>query len=210
MDQFTTSLAVTILIGGVNAYQTYLTRKQLKLQAEAMDKSAKKAAKVTLVLPWKYAYGPTLVMAALMALSWIPYFVNKPIARGELLYILEHGTDTPFNANDPRLRVTANGSLLLSYRDSYHVAAVGFHYYGTGDIKDAPGLQKSELYDIENGPIVMRIKPDAQFIEAANRERGTSYALLLVPKNVQMDQFSVLRQAESIGVIILQTAAGPP
>jgi hypothetical protein len=40
--------------------------------------------------------------------------------------------------------------------------------------------------------------------------RNTNYALLLVPNGVEMEQFSTLRQAISMGVIPVQRALGPP
>jgi hypothetical protein len=205
--KFWTPLAVNIVGVGFMWWQVRIMKQQIAtLPSQRSTERIERERNLS-----RRLYFPVILMVILIVVSWIPYLLNKLIPPEAVLYILEHGTDTPFDPNNPLLGVTANGNLLLSYRDSYHVAAVGFHYYGNGNIKDAPNLQKSGLYDIQDGPIIVRIKPDEHFIQAANRgERNTSYALLLVPNNVQMDQFATLREAESVGVKIVQRASGPP
>lgn len=152
-----------------------------------------------------------MIIASLITsgVGWYRTRSALPPSAGQ--YMTSWGSDTPFNPKNPLLRVVADGNLLYRFRHSYKAGAVAFHYYGLLDINDTPGLQKSALYDIEHGPITMRIKPDAQFIEAVNKgQRNTQYALLLVPKNVQMNQFAVLQQAKSLGVVVVQITAGPP
>jgi hypothetical protein len=40
--------------------------------------------------------------------------------------------------------------------------------------------------------------------------RGTTYAILLVPKEVSLGSFSTLRQAEGLGVKVIGAGGGPP
>jgi len=121
------------------------------------------------------------------------------------------GQSEPFELSNPLLRVETDGTFLSSYQKDYRLAAVAFRYYGNGDIKDASNLQKSGLYDIENGKITIFIHLDEQFMRTMQHgEIRTNYFLLLVPNKVQPSQFSTLRQAESLGAKILQGGAGPP
>jgi hypothetical protein len=87
---------------------------------------------------------------------------------------------------------------------------VAFRYFGNGDILDSRDLQKSGLYDIKDESITIFIHLDQSFVETMRRERGTSYYLLLVPKAVQMDQFTTPREAESLGVKLIDGRSGPP
>lgn len=73
--QFWVSLTVTVVIGLVNTYGTYLTRQQLKLQIRTIPTS--KQQKSSPSISRKYLYGPTVVMVLLAAVSWIPYFLGE-------------------------------------------------------------------------------------------------------------------------------------
>jgi hypothetical protein len=91
------------------------------------------------------------------------------------------------------------------------VAAIGFRYFGTTDVKDTGELNKTDLYDIYPGDNTLVIVWNNKFIEELNRlQGGTNYGVMLVPNGVGMSQFSTIRQAESMGVIIIGRASGPP
>jgi hypothetical protein len=108
-------------------------------------------------------------------------------------------------------RIHVDGDAIISYKDDYKLAAVGLHYFGTTDINDVSDLNKTDLYDITPGDLTLVIVWSSKFLEELNRVHGgTNYASMLVPNKVGMNQFSTIRQAESMGVIIIGLASGPP
>jgi hypothetical protein len=101
------------------------------------------------------------------------------------------------------------GHLLFRYRSRYKLVGVCFHANTiASDVRDRV-LQKSVAYDIVDEPEALRIDLDEGFQKEELSVRGTSYALLLVPKNVSPSQFSTIRQAEAMGAVMVQGTTGP-
>jgi hypothetical protein len=97
-----------------------------------------------------------------------------------------------------------NGKSLMVREDQYKIAIACFVYDGSVDILDAPKIQVSSLYDINNNiPVAI-----VTWGEAYNQYRmkmsakGTNIALLNVPNGVLPTQFTTLRQARALGVKI--------
>ena len=101
--------------------------------------------------------------------------------------------------------MTVSGDRVWSYRDNYRLATGCLVYDGAGDIKDAPYLQQSSLYDIRHGNIAMVAKYGEAFPKYMQEQHaaGNFVVLFLVPLGVTTSQFSTLRQARSLGVKII-------
>jgi hypothetical protein len=206
--KFAATLAVNVIGIGFMYWQVQIMKQQIS--ALPSSRSAQRIERERKFV--KRLYIPVVLMIVLILASWIPYFVGTAheIPEGPILYMPLFGPNQPFEPSNPILRVDAEGRLLLSRKQDYRLAAVAFRYYGNGDMKDSPNLQKSGLYDIENRMVTIFIHPDRQFIQTMQNEARTFYYLLLVPNRVQIDQFATLRQAESLGVIIISSGMGPP
>jgi len=122
-------------------------------------------------------------------------------------YVFEWGVAA--GSND--LKLGTNGQWFSSKSSGYKLAAIAFHYRGDLDVLDTSDLQKSALYDIVPGTVMMRIKTDDAFRQRfKSGARVTNYVLLLVPHGVSMEQFSTLREAIAVGVIAVSRTSGPP
>jgi len=109
------------------------------------------------------------------------------------------------------LEVRADGLCFTGKEKTHYIASVAFHWDGTVDSNDAEIELKSAPYDIVNHEIVMKIPRQAKYLdEVAHGARMTNYALLLVPKSVELSQFMTLRQARNLNVIVVSARGGPP
>jgi hypothetical protein len=107
--------------------------------------------------------------------------------------------------------ILADCDALAKYRERYKIVGVAFHYAGTTDRLDTPLESKSEPYEIETGTKNIVIKNSVEFEQEMSKGyRGTTYALLLVPKGVTTSQFTTLRQAYGFNVLSVGGASGPP
>ena len=157
-------------------------------------------------------------MSAVFALSLVLsvlgiIFMPPKIPDESIKWMTSWGPVLPFDPSHEKLGINANGHLLLQrFGADYRIAGVAFHYFGTGDIKDSTGLQKSGLFDLEDRQINMYIFPDQKFTQEVVQAHlgATTYFLLVIPKSVRLDQFSTVRQAESLGAIALDGNGGPP
>jgi hypothetical protein len=112
---------------------------------------------------------------------------------------------------DNALKVIIYGAALVENTHVSRIAVVCFHYYGTTETMDATGLQKSNIFSVTKNEIPIVIRLDDQFIsEVRSGTRGTNYVLLSVPDNFDMNQFTTLRQAHSLGAEILQLVSDGP
>jgi hypothetical protein len=110
--------------------------------------------------------------------------------------------------SDFRSSFIVDGDALYSFRDDYGVAAVAFHNPTEQDWKDITELVKSNIHDISHGEIAIGWVFPPEYVKAPIK--GTQFVAILVPNKVRMDQFTSLRQAESMGVKIVGLAGGPP
>src|SRR5690348_16896819 len=102
----------------------------------------------------KRLYRPVFGMAGMLLLVWVPFFPgSKTPSPGGMDIMPSFGMVRPFDLASPKLYVLVNGSTLSRYAKDCHLGAVAFRYYGAGDIKDTPKLQKSGLYDIDNSSL---------------------------------------------------------
>jgi hypothetical protein len=100
--------------------------------------------------------------------------------------------------------MTVHGPVFASRRSGYKLAIGCFIYNGQQDILDAPYLQVSNLYDIKDGDETIKAFFADYFLNYFHQVKafGISIALLNVPNGVQPSQFSTLRQARALGVLI--------
>ncbi len=116
-----------------------------------------------------------------------------------------------FEAGQWHSHMHVDGNAILSYKDNYRVIGIAFHASGAVDMKDIDSLNKTGPHDIAAGDIPMTIDFDSKFLdEMSHGVRGTNYTALLIPNTVEPSQFSTIRQAESMGAIIIGRASGPP
>jgi len=159
-------------------------------------------------------YWPTITMIGLMLLTGYDVYdrhhPTSPVS-GTLMTYWGSLTPAPQPIDNIRLMVTTNGAYFAKYKTTSRLAAVAFRYYGTSDILDTTGLQKSGLFDITDQPISLVMKVDSQFTDTMKRgDTETIYYLLLVPRDVTMEQFNTLRQAQLAGVKLMESHGGPP
>lgn len=154
-------------------------------------------------------YGPIAVLVALVLLAWIPHLRNPEPLAGNVITrwgMVDHKEGHPY-----QFVIVVSGKYLQSYREEYQLDALCLHYDGTQDYVDAPGLQKSALYEIRDVEVEMIITADEAFVkDFKSGMKGTNYIAILVPKGVSMDQFSTLRQAFALGITGRGSVYGPP
>jgi hypothetical protein len=103
------------------------------------------------------------------------------------------------------------GDLLAKFADRYRLIAICFQSDGMRDIDDEEDVSKSTIYDIRQGNILMGIPWTDRYTQKfAEGQHGTTYQVLLVPKQIRKYDFSTTRDAVDHGVIVLQTIGGPP
>src|ERR1022692_1700055 len=101
-----------------------------------------------------------------------------------------------------------NGSLLRSRRSGYKLAIACFVYTGQQDILDTPYVQIGNLFDIRDGPIHVTagfadyFKTYLAQLSAQVNMHKIDIVLLNVPNGVQTSQFTTLRQARALGVLM--------
>ena len=194
------STLATVVMILLAAIQAWYQRRQVQLMLKS-SKSRLAAIKAPL---WS-AYGPLLLTVAVgTAIAWSPFFLPRSDQEPPLLSWGPLG-------NKNILGVIANGRAVWSKRDDFRLAGVMFHYSGTLDRYDVSGLSKSQLYDIEQGYVLIMISPTSGFLDENHRGiAGTTYLLLLVPNRISMSQFETIHQAQRLGVVVLGGGEGPP
>jgi len=117
--------------------------------------------------------------------------------------VLSYGGSSPSSC-----AMTINGSALESRMLGYKLALGCFVSDGSTDILDVPYLQIGNLYDIKMGPETIQANYAPYFLDYMTKSHaiGISVALLIVPNGVQPSQFSSLRQARALGVLIPEIA----
>jgi hypothetical protein len=166
------------------------------------------------------------IMALLMLFTWgaVAYdlydrssFGQDPIrsVKEDVGIIREWGLVNHEEGKPHQVQLFADGKRILSYNPSfqsgYRLALICFRTDGTQDYLDIERLQKSALYDIQNTGMRIILIVDEEFVEEWKQGmRGTNYFLFLVPRGVEMNQFSTIRQAQALGTIQLAGRAGPP
>jgi len=121
-------------------------------------------------------------------------------AKSDLPLVLSYGGDGGGTA----CGMTVQGKLLMSRKPNYKLAIGCFVWDGREDILDAPYLQLSNFYDIREGNIQMQAVYSEYFINYRVQIHAAALhvALLNVPNGVQLSQFTTLRQARALGVLI--------
>jgi hypothetical protein len=141
----------------------------------------------------------------------IPYadFQSPRLALGAIITYGGGHIEVPEHRGEAPITVDGDG--VLSYKDDYKVMGVAFHDFGKTDMRDISDLSETGLYDIVAGDIQMMVQFSGQFIsEFGNGARGTNYVALMIPKTVSPSQFATIRQAESMGAIVIGRGSGPP
>ncbi len=153
--------------------------------------------------PIKVPLYPFVISAVLALAAWLPYYLGPPIINLDAGAALTSWGFYPQNSTTPtECLLTVNPNKLGRYRLTYRVGAIVVRYNGSPDFKDATPLYKSTLYDIpESGsPFAVVIAIDSVFLKS---QGAPNFQLLLVPKNVHMEDFSTLRQAEAMGAKVI-------
>jgi len=93
-----------------------------------------------------------------------------------------------------------------------HLMAIAYHYAGDVDVADVKDLQKSALFDIRKGPQTLIIRANDDFLSevTSGRHRLTNYSLLLVPRSIEKDSITTLRNLATVGGKVLWSGSGPP
>lgn len=192
----------TVLMLAAAIYQAVLTHKTFQLAAKG------KKDKDKLKRP---PYWPLVLIVVIgIGIAWLPELSSSQIKEKAVFNQAMVGWG--WNTQNPQtgfIRVDTH-ALFPNYHQ-YHMAGVAFHYDGRQDYKDVSNLSKSVLYDIVDQPYVEIIVPfNQRFVEEMKVEKHTNYALLLVPDKVTLDQFATLHQGESLGIKVVDIAAGTP
>jgi hypothetical protein len=113
--------------------------------------------------------------------------------------VMSYGLDGPSSCF-----MTVHGKALALRRSGYKLAIACFIYDGHQDILDVPYLQVSKLYDIKDVDTYIGATFAAYFniYRSQMHANGINVALLNVPYGVQTSQFTTLRQARALGVLI--------
>ena len=107
--------------------------------------------------------------------------------------------------------MTVVGHLFADLATTHKLIGLVVQYDGLQDIRDTVGLQKSKTYEIRDAELNIVVRVDDDFMRAVNRGvRQTSYALLVVPNGVTEQDFTTMRAAMNLGVIVAWTGTGAP
>ncbi len=163
----------------------------------------------------------SFVPITLLALSLLAFYLssNPPIVGG-VMYMPTWGLTGPYSfklgvpgsfQGTSESRATVDCSKIpRKYHTDFKAMIVLFHWDGREDIKDAIITSKSAKYDIEDDTIPIEIPWSSEFIsEMIKGQSETNYVLLAIPSNASTD-FKTIREATSLGAVVLQLSGGPP
>ena len=202
--QFWTPLTVSLILGVISLLQLIFTYQQCQLQkAQLLSISGKKGKTIVPASsPWR-SYGLVGLTVLLAATSWIPFFLDVNFIEPIILQNSVVGWGMPLGVNSNTTGMVVDGLKLTRYSSQYRIAGVAFHASGLKDGFDVNSLQKSSLYDIIEGQTRVIIQLDKQFLdELHSGVSGTNYVLVLLPKSINMNQFSTLHEAKALGAKI--------
>ena len=86
----------------------------------------------------------------------------------------------------------------------HKIAVACFVHDGTMPILDVSPLQVGKLYDVSTSEIYLKATwadSRSQYLQL-NKAIGIDVALLVIPNGVETSQFTTLRQARALGVLI--------
>jgi hypothetical protein len=109
-----------------------------------------------------------------------------------------------YAANQSTCYMRVDGAAVLLNKSVYRLAIGCFTWDGAEDILDAPNFQVSNLYDIKDSVINMQQDFSEGFKQQGTAKHANAIfiAVLLVPDGVERNQFSTLRQARKLKVLI--------
>jgi hypothetical protein len=185
----------------VASYAAYFQRKQYFLMLPAPGKRPPKIAPK----PW-WQFPPLIAAFALAMLAWVPFLLslwNQPAP--STIAVFGWGT----NNLVPGLPINV---VITKDDPSIKLMGAAYHYDGTTDLYDVKQLQKSALYDVRIGAVLIMVKTDATFVDevSSHRHVRTNYVLLSVPASLNAPDFSTLRQATGMGIKTIWSGVGPP
>lgn len=156
---------------------------------------------------------PMLVMVLLSVIIWggifykhyseSAHFPAEFDSPENFVLLLGYGKDSPnscFGVVDTKP--------LIRFQSEYKLAIGCFLWDGTTDRLDAPYVQVSNVYDIKEGNLNMRLAWGESFERYRSEQHATGIlvALFLIPNSTSIGQFSTLRQARALGVHIPSVA----
>jgi hypothetical protein len=142
---------------------------------------------------WMFGFALTSLVFCALAFWMLAHQPQQPPN-----YFLEWGNTASGTSVEGFVLVDPSG--LQSFAKDYKLAAVEMHWNGLQDVLDTDDLQKSATFDIAQGAIQILIPVSPTF----GTGNGDNFFLLLVPKAITTDQFQTLREAQNLGVKILQ------
>jgi hypothetical protein len=181
-----------------------------------------------LTYKWRKIFRVMLTVLVVTLVAWIGYVnVSQQLAEegfpADAQYFMtwkmsgEPGTTIHVTPGHPPITqgsmsstVTINGALLYRHADKYKLVAVCLHNNGQ-DLSDVRDISKSAAFNIVQGPFTVIIPWNETFInEVGIGARQTTYALILIPKNMNPNDFGSIGEAVSRGAVLLQHVGGPP
>jgi len=184
-------LLLPIVALAVATYGVYLQHKQFQM---TRDQTAQKKKRNSPDLQVWWRSPQTIVMAIMVVLCWIPYFLNQSTEvsfdGADSMAVVGWGGSEELGPG--KFFVTANGGRYFTYRNSYRFMTFCLVYDGLRDELDAPIIGKSAPYDITRGLVRTVIVPPSGGC-------GPNFGLLLIPRELDPGGFSTVRQAQALG-----------
>ncbi|HSF66985.1 MAG TPA: hypothetical protein VLA67_06090 [Nitrospiraceae bacterium] len=158
-------------------------------------------------LPVMIGIGGLLVVLELISASYVMTGRDPALPEVEMSW---GPTDDELSRGETGVTIL-NGQLYSQYTATHKFMAMALQWSRERDLLDSPGLQKSEKFHIRGGPIRIPIPLDKSFFnELAQGSGGTNYTVLLVPNDMNAQDFVTIRAAINGGAIHLASKSGPP
>jgi hypothetical protein len=117
----------------------------------------------------------------------------------------------PMPWNRQTIYEQVDGRCFTEQESKYNLLGAAFHSFGVVDRVDETLTGLGRPHEISSSDIVLTIVLSESFLDVVTKGgRGTNYVILLLPKNLSTDQFSTIRQAKSLGAIVVFTRGGAP
>jgi hypothetical protein len=198
----------------VSAATLYYQRRQTKIMeaqvSPSLPRPARRRGETVKLVWWKTPALP--VLALLVILAWLPKIMDawedtKVIHMKDLGY----GGIRTLQSGQTVLTIAADITpIAQSYGGDYRIVGAAIKTDHSIDLFDEE-LLKSAAHDLHSGSETFLIPVTPEFV--TRMKKGvplTLYYLLILPKSLSVTQFSTLRQAYSLKVLVSYIGAGPP
>jgi hypothetical protein len=196
-------IGLTLCLGMASLY---MQQKNNVLVQESMVAAAKK--KPPPKISWLRQYWPVILMTLFTCISWIPYLHRSSYDNAPRTAFLDFGAPHVDSIDDPAAfsRIVTDGDIFMDDSGDFRLAGAVYVHASPVDQYDEPLLMKSSLYEIRPRTAIEIVMPwSPEYRQDLHRgARMTYFALLLVPKTVEMNQFDTLNQAKRYGVRVYE------